>query len=182
MTVTPADMKAETITRLTAKVDELRARLASPSETGESLLYVAREIAEVEEWVERIREGVPCCRSCGSTSFRAWYPVDEGQGIDIERLPDGTLTYDYDGDTEAGESGADSEFWCRGCQDHSTSLEALVGDEAEPVEIASPTIEELQRACEYDAEGDSSVDALIAYKDALEDAYGTLLEKGGRNV
>ncbi len=34
---------------------------------------------------------------------------------------------------------------------------------------AADTVEELRRDCGYDPEGDSSVDALIAYKDALED-------------
>lgn len=33
------------------------------------------------------------------------------------------------------------------------------------------TIEQLQRDCEYDPDGDSPVDNLIAYKDALEDLY-----------
>lgn len=33
-------------------------------------------------------------------------------------------------------------------------------------------IEELQQECDYDPEGDSPVDNLIAYKDALEDLVG----------
>lgn len=35
-------------------------------------------------------------------------------------------------------------------------------------------IEQLQRDCEYDPEGESSVDELIAYKDALEDLVGSV--------
>ena len=33
-------------------------------------------------------------------------------------------------------------------------------------------IEDLQEECEYDPEGDSPIDNLIAYKDALEDRLG----------
>jgi len=35
-------------------------------------------------------------------------------------------------------------------------------------------IEQLQEECEYDPEGDGSVDNLIAYKDALEDIVGRI--------
>jgi hypothetical protein len=36
-------------------------------------------------------------------------------------------------------------------------------------------IADLQAECEYDPEGDSTIDSLIAYKDALEDLYASLL-------
>lgn len=40
----------------------------------------------------------------------------------------------------------------------------------------SSIIEQLQRDCGYDPDGDSPIDALIDYKDALEDEVGRLLE------
>ena len=69
------------------------------------------------------------CRSCGKDdSIRAWYPVDEGQYIVISGLnDDGTVAYDYNGDTESGEAGADESYWCRNCDDSAESLEELLG-------------------------------------------------------
>jgi hypothetical protein len=48
---------------------------------------------------------------------------------------------------------------------------------AEPDEPPAPSIEELMEATGYHPEKDGPVDDLIAYKDALEDAYGSLLER-----
>ena len=58
----------------------------------------------------------PTCRSCGSSHFRAWYPVDEGQTIEVWREDDGSLGMEYTGITESGESGADTEYWCVECE------------------------------------------------------------------
>jgi hypothetical protein len=74
------------------------------------------------------KPGTVACRYCGGSNFRAWYPVDEGQGIDVTRLDDGALDFEYDGVTESGESGANDEYWCLDCQGSAKTLEYLVGD------------------------------------------------------
>lgn len=169
---------AEQATPLVAKLreqeEETRAKLAEA--TGDDVWHLARELAVVEERRLAAESGRPVCRNCGSDAIVAWYLVDERQGIDIERAEDGSLEYDYDGDTSSGEPGADYEYRCRGCDMAARSLAYLVGDEDED-EPDDPTIEELQKACEYDPEGEGTVDALIAYKDALEDAYEVLRAK-----
>jgi hypothetical protein len=76
----------------------------------------------------------PRCRSCGGSRFRAWYPVDEGQGLEgIEPEFDlngkfAGFTFDYDGCTTTGDcSGPNDEYWCLDCQDNATTLEELCG-------------------------------------------------------
>lgn len=81
-----------------------------------------------EEKAELTARITPTCRNCGSKHIVAWYLVDERQGLIIERAEDGSLEYDYDGDTSSGEPGADYEYRCRGCDTVARSLEYLVGD------------------------------------------------------
>lgn len=112
--------------KLREDADKVRALAADAR--GERLSGHLRELANLEGHIAAIERGEPCCRECGGTSFRAWYPVDEGQGIDVERTDDGSLVYEYDGDTTSGESGADYEYWCRDCDTSARTLEYLVGD------------------------------------------------------
>ena len=44
---------------------------------------------------------------------------------------------------------------------------------------ATGGLEALRRECEYDPEGDTGVDSLIGYKDALEDIVADLLPEAG---
>lgn len=115
---------------LLAKLREGAGKLQGDAEgaDGSRLSGILRELAAVEDHIEALEAGTPACRECGGTSFRAWYPVDEGQGIDVERTDDGSLVYEYDGDTTSGESGADYEYWCRDCDTSAKTLEYLVGD------------------------------------------------------
>lgn len=91
----------------------------------------AEALAKIEaakRTADAIAAGEPVCRSCGeSDSFRAWYPVDEGQTITPPVIVDGELEFEYDGDTKSGESGETDEFWCDNCSDSAKTLEELVG-------------------------------------------------------
>jgi hypothetical protein len=68
------------------------------------------------------------CRNCGGSNIRAWYPVDEGQDIEITGLDeDGIVHFDFTGSTTSGEPGPDESYWCRDCDDNAITLEELLG-------------------------------------------------------
>lgn len=163
------------LAKLREEKAELTARIAA-TEDGNEIWHLTRSIVTLTERIEDVEKGTPTCRHCGSKHIVAWYLVDERQGLIIERAEDGSLEYDYDGDTSSGEPGADYEYRCRGCETVTRSLEYLVGDTDED-EPDDPTIEVLRKSCGYSPDEEGSVDALIAYKDALEDAYTSLLSK-----
>lgn len=155
--------------RLNREAREVRQAI-HVAQSATELQRLSWDLGMIEAHIENVESGVPCCRDCGQTEFRAWYPVDEGQSIEVERADDGSLTYDYTGLTKTGESGEDYEYWCCNCEAHSTSLEWLVGDlEEEP--DGEDELQALRESCGYSPDEEGPVDALIAYKDALEDAY-----------
>lgn len=165
----------ELLAKLRAEKAELSAKVAE-TDDGNEIWHLTQSIVGLAERIEDVEKGTPTCRFCGSKAIVAWYLVDERQGLIIERAEDGSLEYDYDGDTSSGEPGSDYEYRCRGCDTTARSLEYLVGDTDED-EPDDPTIEELRESCGYSPDEEGSVDALIAYKDALEDAYTSLRSK-----
>lgn len=114
-----------------------REQKAAELATAKDLRALAAEVAELDERIADVEAGAVTCRYCGGSHFRAWYPVDEGQGIDVGRNEDGGLTWDYNGDTTSGEAGAETEYWCLSCDRSARTLEFLVGDTDEDDEPAS---------------------------------------------
>jgi len=127
------------------RVIELRQRLAALEARRDS---AAKTVAETEQDMALLRgkigresgEGPLACATCGDgDNIVEWYRVAERQGIrDIAWAPDGTLAFEYDGDTSSGETGAPESYACRNCGAEADTLEELVGLEASappPVEI-----------------------------------------------
>ena len=146
------------------QADAIRALAADAK--GAALSGYLRELADAEDHIAALERGEPVCRECGGSSFRAWYPVDEGQGIDVERAEDGTLTYDYNGITESGESGANTEYWCLDCDSSARTLEYLVGDtdedDAEPDDAgALDAIHALLDGREWDSDTADDIAAIV---------------------
>ena len=108
---------------------ERAGKWATLQEQGGRGVALANEIDALDEMIERVESGVPCCRFCGSERIVAWYPVYERQGIAMAKAEDGSISFDYTGEDmdTADDAGEDDEYRCLECDASSRDLDYLVG-------------------------------------------------------
>ena len=125
------------------------------------------------------------CRNCGSDRIRS---VDRYVGTCAGTFQeDGT--WEPDGYTEIHWDSCEQIGWdCADCDDSEERQEPDGVNEPEPFDLAAmlnklapmtapDPLAELREECGYDPDGDTGVDSLIDYKDALEGEYLALLAK-----